>query len=142
MAGSSTFTQEVAETICTRLAEGESLRTICADDGMPDRGTVFRWLEANEGFRNQYARAREEQADFYAAQIIDIADDSDRDYTETEDGPAMNSEHIQRSRLRVDARKWYASKLAPKKYGDKTDVAISGKLGIESITCTVVDPKA
>lgn len=142
MAGSSTFTQEAAEIICTRLAEGESLRTICADEAMPVMSTVMRWLASNEPFREQYARAREEQADFYAAQIIDIADDSDRDYIETEDGPAVNPEHIQRSRLRVDARKWYASKLAPKKYGDKTDVAISGKLGIESITCTVVDPKA
>lgn len=119
----STFTQELADTICERLADGESLRKICKSDDMPDRATVSRWLAGNEVFRDQYARARVEQAHFYAEEIVEIADDAANDYIETEEGRAVDKEHIQRARLRVDARKWYASKLAPKVYGDKLELA-------------------
>jgi hypothetical protein len=73
-------------------------------------------------FRHQYARAREAQADFLAEEILQIADDGENDTYATENGPAVNHDVVQRSRLRVDARKWLASKLAPKKYGDKLAV--------------------
>lgn len=91
---------------------------------MPNKSTVFRWLAADEAFRDQYARAREAQADALFDDILDIADDGTNDYmTKTNaDGSeyeALNAEHIQRSRLRVDARKWMAGKLLPKKYGEK-----------------------
>lgn len=127
----STFTQETADAICTRLAEGESLRKICADDEMPDQTTVYRWLRAeeNEPFRQQYARAREDQADFYAEQIIEISDEDPATSVESgrgEDAPdvvRVDGAAVAHQRLRVDARKWYASKLAPKKYGDKIEVA-------------------
>jgi len=125
----SDYTPELAAAICSRIADGESLRTICSADGMPDKSTVFRWLASNEDFRDQYARAREAQADFYAEEIIEISDDGTNDWmerrSESEKGAGVNTgwvlngEHVQRSRLRVDARKWYASKVAPKKYGDK-----------------------
>lgn len=90
---------------------------------MPDVKTVYRWMGANEEFRQQYACAREDQADTLADEIIDIADESSRDTItkENDDGSTYevcNSEWINRSRLRVDARKWVASKLKPKKYGD------------------------
>ena len=114
---------KVQASICERMIEGESLRVICSDDDMPAASTVFRWLEDDEGFREQYARAREAQADAIFDEILEIADDGRNDYVEKlrQDGgkgTAFDAEHVQRSRLRVDARKWVASKLAPKKYGD------------------------
>ena len=124
MARQGEFTQETADAICERLAGGESLRAIVADDDMPGQSTVFRWLAANDSFREQYARAREAQADFLFEEILTIADDGSNDTYETENGPATNHDVIARSRLRVDARKWMASKMAPKKYGDK--LAIGG----------------
>ena len=131
---SSSYTDEIATTICERLASGESLRTIALDEAMPDERTIYRWLEKNEGFRQQYARAREMQAEAMLEEIIEIADDGRNDWMErrgSEDaGWVANGEHIQRSRLRVDARKWAMSKLAPKKYGDKVEVEHSGSLEV------------
>ncbi|HET6608852.1 MAG TPA: terminase small subunit, partial [Rhodopila sp.] len=71
----SSFTQEVADAICVRLMDGESLREICAEEEMPDRVTVYRWLQSSEAFRNQYAHARDVQADTYADETKAIADD-------------------------------------------------------------------
>lgn len=136
MGRQSTFTQKVADAICERLIGGESLRTICQTEGMPDKATVCRWLAVNEAFRDQYARARELQADILADETLDIADDGSNDWMEKfgKDGDAIgwqvNGEAINRSRLRVDARKWYASKLAPKKYGDKIETAHTGNVDV------------
>lgn len=105
------FSQAIFDTICERLSNGESLRGICRDDGMPQVSTVWRWMVDNEERRNQYTRAREEQADTLADEIVAIAD---------------NATDAQIARLRVDARKWFASKVAPKKYGDKTDITSNG----------------
>jgi hypothetical protein len=122
------FSQELFDQICERIADGESLRTICADEGMPRKASVFRWLAADAALRDQYARAREAQADAIFDEMLDIADDARNDWMERrgeEDaGWVANGEHIQRSRLRLDARKWMAGKLRPKVYGDK--VAIGG----------------
>jgi hypothetical protein len=130
------YTPEVADAICERLAGGESLRTICADEGMPSAVSVGRWLadESREEFRRQYARAREAQADYLADEILQIADDGRNDTYPTENGAAVNHDAIQRSRLRVDARKWYAAKLAPKKYGEK--MAIGGADDLPPIRST------
>lgn len=121
------FSQETADIICERIAAGESVRTICADDGMPACSTVFKWLSENEAFSEQYARARETQADTIFDEILEIADNARNDWMERrgEDdaGWVANGEHIQRSRLRIDARKWMAGKLRPKKYGDKLELA-------------------
>lgn len=119
----SDFSPEIANEICERIARGASLRSITGadrDDFMPGQTTVYRWLEENEEFRKQYAHARERQADHYAEEIVDIADGRD-DWkpTDAEMASAIVRDP-QRDRLRIDARKWVASKLAPKKYGDKT----------------------
>jgi len=96
---------------------------------MPDKSTVFRWLAINEAFRDQYARAREAQADTLVDEILEISDDGRNDYMtsmgEGEETLAyrLNGEHVQRSRLRVDSRKWFASKVAPRKYGDRIQLA-------------------
>ena len=111
----SLFTAELADEICTRLANGESLRSICSsdrDDFMPALGTVMRWVVENQAFREQYEAARQIQAETMADEIVSIAD-----------GKGLEGEQLvalsARDRLRVDSRKWVASKLLPKKYGDK-----------------------
>lgn len=130
------FTQEIADRICEELAHGKSLRRICEAEGMPSDSMVYRWLDQNESFREQYARARELQAEYYAAEIIEIADTC-REGTktkETKDGTfAETGDMVERSRLMVDARKWYASKIAPKKYGDLKQVEHSGTVTLEKL---------
>lgn len=119
----SKFSQALADEICDRLSKGESLRAICsgdeqtADGFMPHRATVMRWLESNEAFREQYARAREAQADHYVDEMLEIADSPNATVNPKTGEPEVRDP--QRDRLRVDTRKWIASRLAPKKYGDK-----------------------
>jgi hypothetical protein len=126
----SDFTQELADLICERLADGESLRAICADDAMTAKSTVFRWLASDQVFQDQYARAREVQAETMADEILAIADDGLNDtYVDDNGGKRTDVDVIARSRLRVDARKWLASKMAPKKYGDKVTQEHTGKDG-------------
>ena len=118
----SDFTQGLADQICERLAEGESLRSICDEDGMPNKATVFRWLALHEMFRDQYARARETQADSLFDEILAIADDGRNDWMKRhgdDERWVENGEALRRSQLRVDARKWMAGKLRPKKYGER-----------------------
>lgn len=122
----SDYTPAIAAVICERLVEGESLRKICKADEMPAISTVFKWLHDYPTFSAQYAHAREVQADTFADEITDIADDGSRDYTQTENGPMVDHDHIARARLRVDARKWIASKLKPKKYGEKVEQTHKG----------------
>ena len=128
----SSYTDAIAAEICRRIAERESLRKICADDHMPHKGAVFRWLAAEENgqFRDQYAYAREMQADALFDEAMEIADETSGDWITTQDGKrVVDHEHVQRSRLRVDTRKWAAGKLAPKRYGDRLDLKHSGKAG-------------
>jgi hypothetical protein len=102
------YSTEIAETICDRLADGESLRAICADPAMPARATVFRWLARNKEFRRWYAIARECQMEDLVDEILEIVDDS---------SGYVDREHIAHSRLRLAARKMALARLAPKKYG-------------------------
>ena len=122
-----TYTDEASAIICARLAEGESLRRICRDDDMPALATVFKWLKAHPAFVEQYATAREAQADALFEDVLEIADDATNDWMERngEGAPGwqVNGENIQRSRLRIDARKWMAGKLRPKVYGEKQIIA-------------------
>lgn len=97
---------------------------------MPAKSTVFKWLAGNKGFADQYARAREVQAETMAEDILSIADDGSNDtYKDDEGHPRTDQDVIARSRLRVDARKWLASKLLPKKYGDKVELGGPGPGG-------------
>lgn len=110
----SDYTPEIADLICLRLSKGESLIKMCLEAEMPGQSTVYQWLQAHPEFAEKYARARERQADYLAEETIKIAD-------ETQD-PA-------KARLQVDARKWFASKVAPKKYGEKVTQELSGPDG-------------
>src|SRR5258708_5885028 len=78
----SSFSDALGTVICERLSQGESLRRICGDERMPDKSTVLRWLAVHQEFRDQYARAREAQADYWAEEIIEISDDGTHDYVE------------------------------------------------------------
>lgn len=123
------YTLKIASAICAELAAGKSLRTVCKAEGMPSAATVFRWLGEHKEFREQYARAKEESADALVEEMNDIADDGTNDWMEAHDkdgaciGWKLNGEHVQRSRLRIDTRKWIAAKLKPKKYGDRLELS-------------------
>lgn len=100
------YTSEIADEILERLAGGESLRRICEDEHIPPATTV-RWWVVNdrEGFSARYAQARDVGLDHIADEVMDIADRPTGD--------------VIRDRLRFDARRWYLSKLAPKRYGER-----------------------
>jgi len=129
----SDYTPEIADAICARLANGDSLRTICRDDDMPSVVTVFAWIRKHEEFLKQYTRAKEESSDALVEEMMDISDDGKNDWMEIRDkddeivGWRVNGEAVQRSKLRIDTRKWVASKLKPKKYGDKMDLTSDGE---------------
>lgn len=129
------FTQSTADTICERLANGESLRTITSDETMPGQTTVYRWLSENEKFREQYSRAREDQAETLVDEIIEIADNGTNDWMLTKRGDTEawteNGESIRRSQMRIHARQWFAGKVKPKKYGDA--VKLAGSLEIPGL---------
>lgn len=120
------YNEQIDKEICERLAFGESLNSICKDDHIPHRVNVMRWILATDNhkydqFRTNYALAREIQYQNMADDILDIADDGTNDFIERQEGfEVVNSENIQRSRLRVDTRKWFMSKVLPK-FKDKQE---------------------
>jgi hypothetical protein len=125
------YSQEVADAICARLAEGESLRAICRTEGMPSETRVRAWaLDDVRGFSAQYARAREIGYQAMAEEIIAISDDSSGDTIQTEQGERPNTEFVSRSRLRVDSRKWMLSKMLPKVFGDKLELQHKGRIAV------------
>lgn len=122
----SIFSEELAARICERLAAGETLRSVCRDDDMPAPSTVIGWTHADKAFSEQYANARQHGYQFMADELLEISDDGSNDWMEREqeregknEGWQFNGEHFQRSRLRVDTRKWLLSKALPKVFGDK-----------------------
>jgi hypothetical protein len=122
----STYSLETVNELCARIVEGESLRSICRDEAMPGLSTIFKWLGEHPEFVEQYTRAKEEQAETLADEIVAIADEQDYEKIEIDGVPLavkFDSTAVARNRLRMDARKWVASKLKPKKYGDKLELA-------------------
>lgn len=132
----STYTEEKVAIICDRIANGESLRSICDDENMPGLRTVFEWLadEKHSAFRTRYARAREVQADSLFDEMLDIADDGRNDWMVKRSGDGEvsgwqeNGEALRRSDLRIKTRQWMAAKLQPKKYGDKQEIEHTGQI--------------
>jgi hypothetical protein len=127
----STFTQQLGDEICQRMAEGETLTEICRSPGMPAFFSVHRWAERHPEFGEAFARAREAQAHRWAEEVIEISDDSRNDWitrqTERGEEVTVNHEHISRSKLRVDSRKWLLARVLPKTYGDKVEVGGSAE---------------
>jgi len=128
MARPSKYNEKIVDDICGLLAEGNSLVSICERSEMPGYSTVMVWVNKYPEFREKYARAREVQSDYMADSVVVIADKSTPDT-------------VQVDRLRIDSRKWYASKLNPKKYGDKQqlDVDMSGN---QRLDVSGLDPQA
>ncbi len=137
------YNTKLANEICTLLAQGNSLRKICLQEGMPSREAIYDWLFNHKEFSDQYARAREQQADFYSEQCIEIADDGTNDTYEADDGSKkVAHDHIQRSRLRVDTRKWVAAQMAPRKWGQQQVQHMGEDGGPIKVTVNVMLKKA
>jgi hypothetical protein len=131
------YSQEKADAICARLAQGESLNAICKDDDMPAESTVRAWaLDNVGGFSAKYARAREIGYEVHADKIIDLADEcrigTKRTTKVTGEVETVEGDMVERSRLQIDARKWMLSKMLPKKYGDKLDLNHGGEMTVYS----------
>ncbi len=109
------YTKELGADLCSELAQGKSLRKVCKSAKFPSVKTIFNWIRDYPEFLQQYEKAKEESSDFLVEEMLDIADQSDK------------KESPQRSRLRVDTRKWAASKLKPKKYGERLDLTSGGE---------------
>jgi hypothetical protein len=127
--GQLTYDRETAHAICVRLARGETLKGICRDEGFPPESTVRGWAQEDvDGFAARYAFARQLGLDAMADELLEIADDGSGDFIIDANGNRIpDHEHISRSRLRIDARKWYLAKLAPKRYGDRLGVRVGGQ---------------
>jgi hypothetical protein len=125
------FNWEIGDVIIERLAQGESLRAITKDPTMPSLATVLKWVANDvEGFAKPYNEARVAQAHAWAEDILEIIDDSSGDYVVGADGRReFNGEHVQRSKLRYEGRRWLASKALPRIYGDRNMTEISGPGG-------------
>jgi hypothetical protein len=116
----SSYTADAAQSLLDHLADGGLMVEWCAQEGRPHVATIYRWIAAQEGFREAYARAREVGLHVMAEEVIAISDDGSRDVRVNEDGrEIVDHDHIARARLRVDSRKWLASKLLAKVYGEK-----------------------
>lgn len=139
------YTKAIASRILLRLSMGESLRSVCRDKDMPDESTVRDWAICDrDGFSPQYAKARDCGLDAMADELLEIADDASNDWMENHNpdnpGWVANQEHIARSRLRLDTRKWLMSKMAPKRYGDRIEQHLTGDFNVTQITETFISP--
>lgn len=136
------YTPQLATDICRRIALGESVRKIVKDEDMPSSTTIYNWLldKDKADFLKQYETAINIKAELMFDELNEIADDGTNDFMERTNGDGetyevVNTENIQRSRLRVDTRKWYLSKIMPKKFGEKLDLTSKGdKLPASVIT--------
>jgi hypothetical protein len=134
------YNQRLGAEICRRLSTGRTLRDVARDRRMPAESTIRGWANSNtEGFAAQYSRAREIGYQAMADEILEIADDGTKDWIaakgrEGEGKRVLNSEHVQRSKLRVDARKWLLTNALPKMPANKTEQgASSGPLVVEIV---------
>lgn len=125
------YSDELANRICERLEQGESMRRICATPGFPAKATVMRWLRDNPVFRDMHAQARLAQLDSMADDLIEIADDARNDFMEAlnKDGEPtggweFNKEAVLRSRLRIDTRKWILGKMLPRRFGATVQIQL------------------
>ena len=122
--GSIEFDPVLADEILERLADGDSLASICCVEEMLDERSVRRWARNHGDFGAKYAVARRLGYEKRADEMLEIADDASADWIDTEDGRrVLNGAHVNRARLMIDTRKWLLSKMLPKVYGDHLTVA-------------------
>jgi hypothetical protein len=125
MARPSEFTKEVGDKVCQQIANGLSMRSVCAPDEMPDMSTVFRWLRTDEEFCKQYARATEERTEAQNEMLLELGDEA-QELAQNVDPKAANAV-VSAVKLKADNLKWVMSKMKPKKYGDKLDLTSGGE---------------
>lgn len=113
------YTQELGDEICFELSQGKSLVRVCRELGAEYRH-VFKWIAENPEFKDNYARARESQADYLADDVLDVADNPD---IAPDD-----------KRVRIDARKWVAGKMRPKKYGERQSIDLNADINLSTLT--------
>lgn len=130
----SRYDANMAADICGRLAAGESLASICRDQTMPAQTTVYRWIATIPEFRELYACAREDQAETLADQIQDLADEKPSHVIDDKGVKRVDNGWVTWQKNRVDARKWVAAKLKPKKYGDKITNQHEGGMVVQVLT--------
>jgi hypothetical protein len=118
------YTEDIADEICWRITHGEPLVRICADEHLPHVATIYRWLIRFPTFCDMYTRAREEQADTNADEILAIADEMPPEYTDEKGRTSIDHTYLAWQKQRIEARKWTSAKLKPRKYGDR--VAVEG----------------
>lgn len=131
--------EEIFNQICLEVSEGEAVRNVLKQEGMPSSKTFYAWMqikpkdkpdtqEVKENRVKQYQDATDERASHIFEEILKIADDQEGDvYYNDEGKECTNHNVISRSKVRIDARKWMLSKLNPKKYGDKIDHTTGGE---------------
>jgi hypothetical protein len=150
----SKYSEQLATQFCTLIASGMSLKRACKQEGMPDPQTIFTWFGKHKEFLDLYTRATEERSESFHEDILDISDDGSNDWMEANYGGdtvwITNGEALQRSRLRVETRKWLMEKMKPRKYGAKLDLTSDGKelptplfggMSVSLNTTTDVKPK-
>jgi hypothetical protein len=122
---------EIVTSVCARIINGEAMREILKDEDLPHFSTFLLWVSQDLAKSEQYAQAMHVRSELLFEETLDIADNGSNDWMENKDpnnaGYKFNGEHFQRSRLRVDTRKWYLSKLNPKKFGDRVQNDITIK---------------
>jgi len=147
----SNYTPELGDLICEGVSERKSLVKICNDDSMPAPRTVYSWLRKHPEFLQNYEQAKEDQADAMVEDMLQIADDEvaqpligDNGKPVLLDGsPVMvrDAVGVAHARLRVDTRKWAASKFKSKKYGEKSTTVHEGNVGLTDMTEDSLDQK-
>lgn len=127
--GKEIYTPELAAKVLERLADTGSLAAVCNELSI-GRNTVIRWIDANrDGFADAYARAKDQGIDKLVEDTLTIADDGTNDYMMTAQGVKLDAEHVQRSKLRIETRRWLAERMAPKKYGVLNKMELTGVNG-------------
>ena len=128
MAYSKKEIETIFSEIIKQVSEGLSLREVLRQTDMPSSQTFYLWINGDESKSKQYAHACSDRADGIFDEIIEIADENNADaYIDDTGAVKIDGNTVARSRLKIDARKWVASKLNPKKYGDKVDVTSGGE---------------
>lgn len=129
----SIFTLALFTMICDRISHGRSLRDVCRDADTPSKSTVLRWLREKPELRDQYCAARDDLLEYWASDIIEIADDGTNDMVPGlnkygDEVMVPNHANVQRDKLRIHARQWTLGKLKPKVYGDRIEHEVSGEV--------------
>lgn len=129
------MSQDKLDTVLERMSNGETISQICREDGMPHRMTLYRHARADAEFSDKLARAREDQAEVWVDEMLEVAKDGSNDWIEDDDGNRkLNGEHVQRSKLVVDTLKWIVAVNNAKRFGPKVKVEAEHSVDFSDIT--------